>query len=155
MTEALPWFMAPQWFVPMFAAVWLAASGLLACISGWVSLAGEYRADEAASGGDTFWFVSGWMGTRFFPVSYSHCLFVTVDAKGFYLSILFPFRFLSPRLYLPWSSFEEVSEGRFLFWRHARMRLRDHWPRINLQGKAGRAALRGYQQWRSAGQSVR
>ncbi len=147
MTEPLPWFMEPQWFFPMFAVVWLAASGLLACVGGWVSLADEYRA-EGTSSGDPYRFVSGWMGARFFPVSYSHCLFVTVDAKGVYLSIFFLFRFLSPRLYLPWERFEEVSEGRFLFMRYARLRVKGRWPRINLRGKAGRAVLRGYAQWR-------
>jgi hypothetical protein len=148
MTDGIPWYAEPQWGVPMFVLFWFVLTGLLAHLGGWVSLSERHAANHAATG-ERFRFVSGSMGIRFVPVSYGNCLFVTVDARGVYLSILFPFRFMSPPLYLPWASFDEVTEGRFLLARYARMRVRGCWPWITLNGTAGRAALRAYQEWKS------
>ncbi|HWH79193.1 MAG TPA: hypothetical protein VNT76_17545, partial [Candidatus Binatus sp.] len=53
-----------------------------------------------------FRFRSGAIGWGAFPVSYGSCLFVTIGSSGFSLSILFPFRFLHPRLVIPWSAVE-------------------------------------------------
>lgn len=140
----------PQWFLPTFVVFWLVITGFLAYAGGWVSLSNSFAADRPASG-ERFRFVSGAMGVRFMPVSYGNCLFVTVESQGIHLSILFPFRFLSPPLYLPWTAFEEVSERRMFFVRVVRMRAKGHWPWITLRGRVGRAALRAYEGFRSDG----
>jgi hypothetical protein len=140
----------PRWILPLFALGWLFVTGLLARLSGWANLAERYAAEKSGRG-DRFRFVSGSMGTRVLPVSYSNCLFVTVDAQGVYLSILFPFRFMSPPLYFPWASLEEVTSGRFLLMQAVRIRVKDHWPHITVNGKAGQAVLRAYQESLTAG----
>ena len=37
-------FMEPQWFFPLFIAMWFGITGLLAHLGGWASLARRYRA---------------------------------------------------------------------------------------------------------------
>lgn len=147
MTEILPWYMASPWFQMLFVAFWLFICGVLAYLGGWASLASAYRVEQAPEG-ERFRFVSGSLGIRYFPVSYGNCLFVTVDPKGFYLSILFPFRFMHPRLYLPLASIEEIVESRFLFIRIVRLRMKGGWPRISLRGAAAQAVRRAYLQSR-------
>ena len=144
MSTEMPEYMQPQWFIPMFAAMWCGITGLLSVLGGWATLAASYRA-EGASDGERFRFVSGSLGTRFVPVNYGNCLFVTVRSHGIQLSILFPFRFLSPPLFLPWSHVESVRERRFLLlFRYAVIVVKDKWPRVSLYGRAGSAAHRSF-----------
>jgi hypothetical protein len=85
------------------------------------------------------------MGKRFFPVSYRGCLFVTVSASGFRLSIFFPFRFQSPPLFVPWARVDSVTEKRMLyFFRYVVIVIKDHWPLISLPGKAGNSVHRAF-----------
>ena len=100
------------YFPIVFAVLWFAMSALLASWSGWAQLAKTHSAVNKIEG-EHFRFVSGSIG-RGVPVSYSSCLFVTVNELGFRLSVLFPFRFRSPPLFLSWSDVESVSEKRFL-----------------------------------------
>ena len=78
------------------------------------------------------------------PVSYGNCLFVTVNTQGLYLSIFFPFRFLSPPLFIPWSRVESIQERRILFVTHYVILIRDNWSRITLRGTPGRRAKETY-----------
>lgn len=141
MTEQLPTYMQPQYFVPLFVVLWLGMTALLSHWGGWAHLARKYSSNEAVSG-ERFRFVSGSMGNRFFPVNYGNCLFVVLNARGLRLSILFPFRFQCPPLYVPWRDVESVSERRFLFFRFVVITIREQWPRISLWGPAGEAVLR-------------
>ena len=144
MSEQIPTYMQLQYFVPLFAAMWLGATGLLAHLSGWAHLAKQYKANGALEG-NRFHFASGSMGLRFFPVNYGNCLFVTVTAQGIRLAILFAFRFQSPPFYLPWSDVESVVEKRFLFlFPYTVITVKDHWPRISLWGRAGKAVVESY-----------
>jgi hypothetical protein len=137
-------YMQPQYFLPLFAALWFGMSALLAHWGGWAHLARKYRTRDAAEG-ECFRFVSGSMGNRFMPVNYGNCLFIAVNASGIRLSILFPFRFQSPPLYVPWLDVESVSEKRFLFlFRYVVITVKEHWPRISLWGRAGQAVLKFY-----------
>lgn len=139
MNEAnIPVFMEPQWFFPLFAAIWLGISALLSRLGGWANLAGRFRALQPESG-ESFRFVSGAIDANSFPVSYRGCLFVTVNSRGFHLSLLFLFRFQSPPLFIPWSEVESVEEKRFLFARRAVIRLRSQWPVISVYGSAGQS----------------
>jgi hypothetical protein len=142
MTEQIPTYLQPQYFFPVFAVMWFVVTAVLAHWSGWAHLSQKYRADGVEDG-ECFRFVSGSLGTRIMPVSYSNCLFISVNNHGIHLSILFLFRFQSPPLYLPWSDVESVSEKRFLFlFRWVVITVKDEWPRITLRGRAGEAALR-------------
>ena len=124
------------WFVPLFVLLWFLVTGLLAVVSGWTGLAKRWRTQNTPEG-ERFRMASAAIGARFLPVSYSNCLTVVVSDKGLAISILFPFRFLSPPLFIPWSQVSHVSEGRFLFFRHVIVEPLNHWSRIKLYGKVG------------------
>ena len=141
-------YMQPEWFFPLFAVMWLAISGSLSGIGGWFSLARTLRALEPASG-RRFRFVSGSMGAKIFPVSYGGCLFVTINSKGFGLALLFPFRFLSPPLFIPWSQVESVETRKFLFVDRTVVGIRDQWPLVSIRGAAGRCLDETYRAVRS------
>lgn len=100
-----------EWFLPCFVIFWFAIGGALSLVGGWRDLAERFRSDEPIDG-HRFRFRSGAVGWGAFPVSYGSCLFVTVGPKGFSLSILFPFRFLHPRLLVPWSAVERCEHVR-------------------------------------------
>jgi hypothetical protein len=117
--------------------MWLGVGGLLSLLGGWFGLAADFRAEQPALG-ERFRFVSGSMGSRLFPVRYSNCLFVTVNDSGFRLSILFPFRFLTPPLFVPWSAIASIEQKKFLLvFRYTAIRVRDRWPTISVRGDAG------------------
>jgi hypothetical protein len=136
--------MEPQWFLPLFVIMWLVITGVLSRLGGWASLATQFRSSQPADG-ERFRFVSGSMGKRAFPVSYGGCLFVVVSQRGFALSILFPFRFQSPPLFIPWAQVESVEEKRLLFVSYVVVRLREQWPLISLRGRAGRRIKEVYE----------
>jgi hypothetical protein len=130
---------------------WAGICGLLALLGGWAGLATYYRADGPVEG-ERFRFVSGSMGIRFLPVSYGSCLFVAVNEAGFRLSIFFPFRIMSPPLFIPWKSVASVESTRFLFFPYTVVHLRDQWPRISIRGNAGREIEQAYR--RASGSNV-
>src|SRR5262245_13408990 len=142
--DPVPSWVQPQWFLPTFIVTWLFVTGLLAYLGGWVSLAERFRAERSVDG-ERFRFASGSVGLRYVPVSYGNCLFVTVNREGLYLSIFFPFRFLSPPLFIPWSRVESIQEGRILFFRYYVIVIRDNWSRITLRGTPGRRAKETYE----------
>jgi hypothetical protein len=119
------------------AYLWLAISVAVSVLGGWHSLANDFRAGAPLRGA-RFRFASGSVGHWPFPVvAYGNCLFVTVSDAGFRLAIFFPFRFMSPPLFIPWDAIESVSPGRFLFSRYSLIRLNRGWPVIALRGAAG------------------
>lgn len=128
------------WFIVFFAAMWFGVTGFLAVFSGWYSFAAQWRAREE-SGGERFRMRSASIGMPFLPVGYGNCLTVTVSERGLGLALLFPFRFLSPPLFIPWSQVASVSEGKFLFFRHVIVQPANHWSRIKLYGELGNRAL--------------
>lgn len=64
-------------------------------------------------------------------------LFLRVNEQGFRLSILFPFRFLSPPMFIPWEQVEAVEEERMYFSTYHVVRFRDHWARLSVSGEPG------------------
>lgn len=139
----LPFYLEPQWLIPLFVVMWFFIGAVLSRISGWASLATHFRATQAESG-ERFRFASGSMGVRFFPVSYGGCLFLSVNNDGLHLSIMFPFRFQCPPLFIPWSQLESVEEKRFLFFRYTVIHLRNQWPIISVRGRAGEFIKKAY-----------
>jgi hypothetical protein len=129
--------LAPLSFLLMFAGMWLLVTGVLSRVSGWASLASQFRGSQPIRG-ENFRFVSGSMGKKGLPVSYRNCLLVHVGERGFGLALLFLFRFQSPPLFIPWSQVESVAEKKVLFASYVVVRLRNQWPAISLRGPAGK-----------------
>ena len=128
--------LGPAWVVVLAVAVlWLGVSALLARVGGWSTLAGPHRARYPVVG-ERFRFVSASMGRATLPVNYKGCLFIVVNRRGLRLSVLFPFRFGSPPLFIPWSAVESVSERSFLRTFGVAIKLRDQWPIIRVPGRA-------------------
>lgn len=144
MNNQLPLFMQWPYSVPFGAFAWLAASALIARMAGWASLAQRFRTQDDYEG-QRFSFNSASMGHRIWPVNYGNCLFVTIGSRGIRLSVLFPFRFQHPPLFLPWSAVESVTEKRyFKIFRHAVIVVKDRWPQIRLRGSAADAVIKAH-----------
>lgn len=84
------------------------------------------------------------MGRAHFPINYTNCLLLTINDKGLNLSILFPFRFLSPPLFIPWSRFNSAQKKSFLLMPYYLFAIRDHWARIGLFSEAGHRAKQAF-----------
>jgi hypothetical protein len=118
-------------------------TGVLAHLSGWAGLAQRYRSRNGGEG-QRFRFVSGAIGGRPLPIGYGSCLFLRVGAKGFRLSILFPFRVESPPLFVRWSQVASVTPRTFLRLPYTQIRLRDQWQTVCIRGPAGAAIQRAF-----------
>jgi hypothetical protein len=133
-----PEFLQPQWFFPLFVCLWLGITALLSHLGGWASLANAFPANDEVDG-ERFRFRSGSLGKPYFPVRYGNCLFATVGQHGFRLAILFPFRFLSPPIFVPWAAVLSVEEKRVFLVKYYVLSIRDQWSRISLRGTLGRS----------------
>ena len=144
MHSTLPELLDPPWFFPFFATMWVGISGLLSIWSGWSGLAARFRATGNAVG-EHFRFASGSIGaSTWLPVNYRSCLFFTVGTTGFGLSIFFPFRFLTPPLFIPWSEVESITEQRSWFIRRAVIHVRGSSSKIMVPGRAGQCLTQAY-----------
>jgi len=79
--------------------------GLSSRISGWALLAEAYPSLEPVEGRKR-WFAS--LGLRrwaFLPANYGGVVVLTFSPEGLRLSLLFPFRFMHPPLFIPWREF--------------------------------------------------
>ncbi|WDI44613.1 hypothetical protein [Bremerella sp. P1] len=86
---------------------------LIAFLGDWGLLAKSFRAREKPSG-KFFYFRSAGVGMA----SYRNMLTVGVTAKGLYLAVFFPFRFVHPPLLIPWSEIKDIHENKFFSWRN-------------------------------------
>ena len=107
----------PVWFPFFFVGLWLFVGGLLSFLSGWPSLARQFRATSRPSGVRLTRQVA-----KIGLVSESGVTGMVVSEVGLYLWAIWLFRFLRPPLLIPWSAFRELKEQRGLFgWRHAEL----------------------------------
>lgn len=137
-------YMQIEWLLPMFILGWLLASGLLAYVSGWHSLAERFPKTGEIEG-ERFRFASAAIGiVRWFPVNYSNCLFITVGRRALALSVFFPFRLISPEVHIPWTQVESVEERMFLFMRRVMVRVRDSRVKLTFWGGVGQSVLAAY-----------
>jgi len=136
-----------EWFLPTFVIFWFAIGGGLSLLGGWYNLAGQFKSDESIDG-ERFRFRSGAIGWSLFPVSYGSCLFATVGSKGFALSILFVFRFLHPRLVIPWTAIERCENVRFWFMRQVAVHIIGFNRRLLFGGRLGNRILEAWTQTR-------
>jgi hypothetical protein len=136
-----------EWFVPAFIVFWLVISGVLSLMGGWYRLAERFKSDESIDG-EQFRFRSGAIGWGMFPVSYGSCLIATVGSKGFALSVLFPFRFLHPRLVIPWSAVERCEHVKFWFMKQGAVHVSGFNRRLVFGGALGTKILDSWTQSR-------
>lgn len=122
------------WFFVFFLAMWCTITGLLSTLSGWRSMATHWRA-QGENSGNIYRFVSGTIGAKSFPVRYGSCLTITVSEQGMGLVVLFPFRFMSPPIFIPWSQIVSITDGKTFFVRHVLIQPHNHWARIKLHGR--------------------
>ncbi len=132
-----------QWFFPLFVIMWFSIAALLSRTGGWSTLAKNFRAKQSEIG-ESFGFVSGSMGANKFPVSYGNCMFVTVNDRGFRLSLLFLLRFQSPPLFIPWSQIDSIEAKTLLLTRRTVIRVRNQWPVIWVRGRAAKSIETAY-----------
>jgi hypothetical protein len=125
-----------EWLFPVLAIVWFAMCACLSLMSGWFYLGARFKSDEQIDG-ERFCFRSGALGWRAWPVGYRNCLFVTVGSRGFAVSVLFPFRFLHPRLVIPWSAVERCEDVKFWFMKCVAVRIAGFDRRILFRGDLG------------------
>lgn len=130
----------PQWLIPLALAAWLLGSALMSRIAGWAALAVEHAASGVPEG-QVLRFVSGSVGSVHWPVRYRHCLSLVVTGTGLYIRPMFPFRFGSRALLIPWHAVESVQEKQLFSTRVVTFRIRGHWPAITLPGPVGQLAL--------------
>ncbi len=92
-----------------FVLLWLGIAALISYIGGWRTLSKSFRAGGPFKA-PTWHFQSGRMRGL---SGYNNCLTVGATSDGLYLGILFPFRFMHPSLFIPWT---EVSVRRKRNW---------------------------------------
>ena len=125
-----------RWFFPLFIGGWLLILFLLSVLGGWHALSKRYKSSSNFSG-KLFRFVSGSLGNKIFPVSYSSCLSVSIGSDGIGLSVLPLFRFFHPKLLLPWSSVSDCKQEKFWFRTCTTISLSESNVPIRLFGRAG------------------
>ena len=96
----MPTVLEPQWLVLLFVASCLAGVAIMARIAGWSSLAVRLRA-QGVPVGASLRFVTGSLGSTSFPIKYKNCLRLVFNTEGFYLSLMYPFRFASLDFHAP------------------------------------------------------
>jgi len=102
------------WFFLALIGFYLAIFGILSLVSGWHELSHLFESDGSIDG-ERFRFRSAVLGSKLFPVSYGNCLTVTIGPSGVALVPLLPFRFMHPRLVIPWTSIERCEKARYWF----------------------------------------
>src|SRR5215212_4216343 len=101
----------PLWFPFFFIGMWLLVGACLAFISGWVSLAGRFRADSRPEGQKVTGQVKQ-MGI----VPENRVTRMIVSDSGLYLYASLLFRFMRPALLIPWSEVRLAREIKTLWW---------------------------------------
>jgi hypothetical protein len=100
-------FLLPIFFI----ALWLFISALFALISGWWSLAEDFRATAKPEGQNVTGQVKQ-MGI----VPENRVTHMIISPVGLYLYASLLFRFLHPALLIPWSKVHEARRIKMLWW---------------------------------------
>jgi len=103
-------------FLLFALVVWVGVTLLLGFLSGWVSLAGEYRTSKPFSG-DWWGLKSAYMGPLGPLGSMRNCLNIGANQAGLYLSVFFVFRPGHPPLFIPWDDIT-VEDEKGIFFRN-------------------------------------
>ena len=139
-------FLEPQWLALLFIAACLAGVALLARVAGWSSLATAFRA-KGVPVGESLRFVTGSLGSPEFPVKHKNCLHLALNSEGFYIALMFPFKFASPALFVPWGQVESCTVEQVVSTQGVVFRFRDQWSGLKLRGVAGQLSREAYQKY--------
>ena len=142
----MPAVFEPHWLIPLFVVTCLAGIAVMARIAGWSSLAVKLRADRVPDG-ESLRFVTGSLGSTSFPIKYKNCLRLVLNREGFYLSLMYPFKFASPALYVPWSEVESCAVEQVFSTQTVCFKFRGHWPNLKLRGVAGQVSREAHQRY--------
>ena len=142
----MPTSLEPQWLIVLFVATCLVAIAVMALMAGWSSLAVRLRA-QGVPAGESLRFVTGSLGSVSFPVKYKNCLRLVFNAEGFYLSLMYPFKFASPAVFVPWSEVESCAVEQVFSTQIVSFRFRGQWPGLKLRGAAGQVAREVHQRY--------
>ena len=127
------------WILITLALTWCGATGVFAQIPGWRGLAKRFRAVRTADG-KRFGLASAvFCRSTGLHISYRRCLFFTVGDTGLHVSILLPFRFLAPPLFIPWTAVESATNRRFWSSPYLALRIRGCPTLIMVSGQPGEA----------------
>ena len=140
----MPAALESQLLMPTFFAVYLAAVAVIARIAGWPSLAVTLRARVVPSG-ESLRFVTGSLGSLAFPIKYRKCLRLVLNEQGFYLSLMFPFKFASPAVFVPWIQVQSCAVEQVLSTRIVTIQFKGQWAALTLRGIAGHLVHQAYQ----------
>ena len=97
-------------FIPISIGVWVAISLLISRISGWATLANDYRSSEPFQG-ERLRLQSAALRWK---TGYNNCLTVGTNYFGLYLSAFVILRFGHPNLFIPWADISAVRKKGFL-----------------------------------------
>ena len=143
-SRCMPAALEPQLLMPIFFAVFLAAVAVMARIAGWPSLAVTLRARVVPTG-ESLRFVTGSLGSTAFPIRYRKCVRLVLNEQGFYLSLMFPFKFASPAVFVPWIQVQSCAVEQVLSSRIVTIQFKGQWAALTLRGIAGQLAHQAYQ----------
>lgn len=109
----------PEVAVFLAFAAWVGMLTVIARAGGWAALAQVYQSAGDFEG-RRWWFQTGQMGGG---IRYGGILTVGANLRGLYLSVLVPFRFGHPPLFIPWTDIT-VTARRGLVLGHVDLRFR-------------------------------
>ena len=142
----MPTVLDPQWLFLLFVVTCLAGVAVLARIAGWSNLAVRLRA-RGVPRGESLRFVTGSLGSLNFPIKYKNCLRLILNDKGFYLSLMYPFKFASPALFVPWAQVESCAVEQVFSTQISSLRFRGQWSGLKLRGIAGQLSREAYERY--------
>lgn len=136
----------PHWLALLFIAACLAGVALLARVAGWPSLAMAFRA-EGVPAGESLRFVTGSLGSLDFPIKYKHCLHLVLNGEGLYVALMFPFKFASTALFVPWGQVESCTVAQIVSTQAVTFRFCHQWSGLELRGVAGQLSREAYRKY--------
>jgi hypothetical protein len=120
-TDIQPWINQHVGLVIIlaFPVLWVTVLIGIGHMTGWAALAEKFRCEGPFGGQQWRWESARmrWWG------GYNNCLIVGADPQGLYLSMLLPFRFGHPPLFIPWIEVSVAKHGRWMLTRYVELRL--------------------------------
>jgi hypothetical protein len=102
-------FSHPAVLLGAFLVFWFGGAAVMSRIAGWHRLSALYPAPVRVHG-QAFSFSTCALGPASFPIRYRRCVRVLVTEQGLGLCLMFPFRFHSPAVLVPWACITGCTE---------------------------------------------
>lgn len=128
---------SPVGFLLLFLIFWCGVNAILSLLSGWYQLSKKFLCPTDFQTTHSCGLTSMTLGIPFFPVNYSHCIFVRIGEAGIRISILFLFRILSPPILIPWREIESVRRVRYMLFNSTVINLKNDNQRFRFFWRTG------------------